>query len=262
MVVGWLAGVVIPMFAPGAAAAPPSMGSGGSMVALLIVVYFLARLRGAKRPWISVVLAIVGLFLISAAGGYFRGSNRRDTAEDAFLDSIDRFEPASGAHLRAIRSDPVAFEKAFQPVLSRAVLKAPDSDVIALATVQEEMVSPKSEDVSLCAGAARGSIASATAVSNEMQFKVMREETELLNAPAGNTQTPAAPDEETVSSLLEPIYKSVYPADVLADPPKLAKLPDKMQCQMYLKMMGEIQALSPEDASTIIRYLMGARSRH
>jgi hypothetical protein len=260
MLVGWLAALIIPALAPARPMPATDPGAAGSMIGILVVAYFLARRRGAKRPWVWVVVALVGVFMINFVGGYRHASGKRQALETDFMNSIEHFDPVAGAQLKALENDKVAFPKAFAPVLSRAVLRAPDNDVIALSSVQEQMVAPTSDaDLSRCVAAAKGTNVPSAEMSPELQRITIQTETALLNAAASNPVAPPAPGKDAVIALLAPVYARVDPRGVLDDPAQFAKLSDTDQCQMYLGVMSGIHALPTADAGTVLRYLIGGR---
>ena len=257
--VGWFAALIIPVLAPERPAQPPASGAAGVWIGVLIVVYFLAKRRGAKRPWVWAMVAAASVFLIYFTGGYLHARDKRQALEADLVTSIAKFDPAAGVKLQGLKDNAPEFEKAFQPVLIRAIQIAPDQSVIALSLAQQSILAPTGTDISRCVSAATGTAISTTGISNELQRNVAKAETELLRAAASSTRTPSALDVNEVRTLVTPVYAQIDPNGVLEDRSKFAKLPPKEQCQMYLDLMKGIDALPPADAATVLRYFIGAR---
>jgi hypothetical protein len=256
VMVGWLAALIIPALAPARTEQPPNPGAAGSMIGILIVAYFLAKRRGAKRPWVWVIVA---WFLINFTGGFLHEIGKRQAIDADLMNSITNFDPGAGAKLQGLKANPPEFEKVFQPVLARAIQMAPDQSVIALSSVQQSAIAPTGTDISRCVAAATGTAISTTAVSNELQRNMAKAETELLRAAASSPHTSSAPDLNKVSTIVAPLYARIDPSGVVEDQAKFSKLPPKEQCQMYLDLMNGVHALPPADAATVLRYFIGAR---
>jgi hypothetical protein len=62
-------------------AQPPASGAAGAWIGILVVAYFLAKRRGAKRPWVWVVTAAASVFLIYFTGGYLHARGRRQALD-------------------------------------------------------------------------------------------------------------------------------------------------------------------------------------
>jgi hypothetical protein len=257
--VGWFAALIIPALAPERPAQPPASGAAGAWIGILVVAYFLAKRRGAKRPWAWVVTAAASVFLIYFTGGYLHARGRRQALDADLMTSITSFDPGAGAKLQGLKDNAPEFEKVFQPVLARAIQIAPDQPVIDLSLAQQSILAPTGTDISRCVAAATGTAISTTGISNELQRDVAKAETELLRAAASSPRTPSAPDVNEVRTLVTPLYAQIDPNGVLEDRSKFAKLPPKEQCQMYLDLMKGIDALPSADAATVLRYFIGAR---
>lgn len=255
--VGWYAALIISAFAPDRQ--PPSSGAAGAWIGILVVAYFLAKRRGAKRPWVSVVATAVSVFLIYFTGGYLHAKGRSQALDADLMTAITNFDPSAGAKLQGMRDNAPEFEKVFQPVLVRAIRVAPDQSVIALSLAQQSILAPVGTDISRCVAAATGAAVSTTGISTELQRDATKAETMLLRAAASSSRTPSAPDVNEVTTLVTPVYTRIDPNGLLNDRSKFEKLPSTEQCQMYLDLMKGIDALPSANAATVLRYFMGAR---
>jgi hypothetical protein len=259
VVIGWLAALIIPALAERPQEASPA--AAGSMIGILVVAYLLAKRRRARRPWIWVLVALVALFLINFMGGFLRAYHKPQLAMDDLFRSIEKFDPVAATQLRGLENVQPGFQKVFQPILARAIQRAPDAAVLALASAQERVVTPTSaKDTSRCVAAARGTNEpTKTGISTKLQMDIIKAESDLIRASAHNTQVPIVPGRDHVVTLMAPIYARIDPAGDLGDPSKFAKLSDEDQCQMYLKLMSGLHALIPSDAAIVFRYLIGAK---
>jgi len=264
--IGLLAALIIPALAPSSTVGgtqPPASQTGGVFIGLLLVVYGIAKRRHLTRPW---VWAIVGACLPFFVQGYLLARGKGQQLEGDFFGSIERFDPSAAEQLRGLKDDQPALAKALQPVLARAIQRAPDQALLALASAQERLITPKSaDDLSRCVAAARGTGASAAGISAEDQAAVIRAESDLFRAAASNAEVPVALDEEAVQTLLAPIYREVYaqivPGGELDDPAKLAKLSDHDSCEMYLNVSRRIHALPIADAALVVRYMASGNAK-
>jgi hypothetical protein len=260
VVIGWLAALIIPALAP-EKPQQANPAAAGSMIGILVVAYFLARRRRARRPWIWVFVALLGVFLINFTGALLRAYHKPQLAMDDLFRSIEMLDPVAAARLRGLENNQPGFQKEFQPILARAVQRAPDAAVLALASVQEQLVTPTSaKDTSRCVAAARGtSVPTETGISTKLQMDIIKAESDLIRASANNRQVPIVPGRADVMALMAPLYARIDPAGDLGDPSKFAKLSDEDQCQMYLKLMGGVHALTPSNAAIVFRYFIGAK---
>jgi hypothetical protein len=257
--VGWLAALIIPTLASERPAQPPASGAAGAWIGILVVAYFLAKRRGAKRPWIWVVTAAASVFLIYFTGGYLHAKNRSQALDADLMTAITNFDPSAGAKLQGLKDNAPEFERVFQPVLVRAIRVAPDKSVIALSLAQQSILAPMGTDISRCVEAATGAAVSTTGISAKLQRDVTKAETMLLRAAASSSRTPSAPDVNEVTTIVTPVYARIDPDGLINDRSKFAKLPPQEQCQMYLDLMKGIDALPSANAATVLRYFMGAR---
>src|ERR1017187_3069289 len=79
------------------------------------------------------------------------GYGKRKHVDDELFNSIAQFDPTAAAQLRPIQKDPDALARALPPIFARAIQKAPDTAVLAFSSVQQNLLSPKSDpDLSRC----------------------------------------------------------------------------------------------------------------
>lgn len=233
VLIGWLAALIIPALAP-ERPQEANPAAAGSMIGILVVAYFLAKRQRAQRPWIWVLVALLVLFLTNFMGGFLRAYHKPQLAMDDLFRSIEKFDPVAAAQLRGLENNQPGFQRAFQPILVRAVQRAPDAAVLALASAQEQLVTPTSaKDTSRCVAAARGTrVPTETGISTKLQMDIIKVESDLIRASADNTQVPIVPGRDDVVALMAPIYARIDPAGDLHDPSKFAKLSDEDQCQI------------------------------
>src|SRR5258708_4709971 len=205
----------------------PANERGSGVLGILLLTYWFAWLRKAKRPWVWVLMAFLGFLLVSAVGGALRGYSETQVEKERYsslVDAMATLDPRAAAQVRML---------------------APTS----------------ASDLARCAGAARGTGSSTDAVSAHMQADFLDATSALIRAAANNDETPAVPTVEDVRPLLLPIYARVDPSGFADDASKFAKLSDNDQCQMFLSTRRAIGALAPADAALVLRFLAGARKQ-
>src|SRR5258708_6438938 len=261
--IGMIAAIVIPALDVNSSMRPANE-RGSGVLGIVLVAYWFAWLRKAKRPWVWVLMAFLGFLLVSAVGGALRGYSETQVEKERYsslVDAMATLDPRAAAQIRELQ-DQQSIQRAMAPFLIRAIQKAPDAAVVAFGAAQVRMLAPTSaSDLARCAGAARGTGSSTDAVSAHMQADFLDATSALIRAAANNDETPAVPTVEDVRPLLLPIYARVDPSGFADDASKFAKLSDNDQCQMFLSTRRAIGALAPADAALVLRFLAGARKQ-
>ena len=231
---------------------------GSAILGLPFWAYIVARMRRWRRPGRialgGFLAGLVTLFAASAAGGYTKGTEMTN-----ILASIERLDPALAARLKAGKSsDGVPLSTMMSRSLPRAIEQAPDTAVVAFMEERFAIIQSNSPAaLKRCVAAFNGS-GDLQLNANE-QLRMMRALGNLYSAAAsGRTSNAAEADRTAAVASLTAVYKKIDPNGILDDEEKRKALSEQEQCDMYTRLMRELQALPPKEGAAAIRAMMAS----
>lgn len=235
-----------------------NMNVGSATLGLAFWAYLIASVRRWRRPGrivLGVVVAgLVTLFVASAAGGYTKGAEMRE-----ILASIKRFDPELAARLKASTdARGVLLSTMMSGSLSRAIEQAPDTAVV---TFMEERFAIIQSDspaaLERCVAAFNGG--GDFHLNAHEQLRMMRALGNLYSTAAAThgTSTIDAERMAAVTSLTA-MYKKIDPDGILDDDEKRRTLSKQQQCDMYTRLMHELQSLPLKEGAGVIRLMMAS----
>ena len=247
--IGWVASVAIPLLAGHDAKADTSL------VAILVVLYFIARLHRARRAWLYPLVGFVCLLVLYVAGGYIRASHANKASQDELIGALSNLDPSLATAMRAAESNKAAAALIMKKAMLRAARRAPDAALIQFRDASLSLLAPESADyVSRCAAMARGGGTSISYSSTEQ--RAFAHELALFFNAAAKHANPQPLDQERAGSVLSPIYAKVYPSAIVDDPSKFSAMSESEQCRMFEAQTKAMRALPANDAALVLRYLM------
>lgn len=229
-----------------------SRNVGSATLGLAFWAYVIARVSRWRRPGRialgGFLAGVVTLFVASAAGGYTKGAEMK-----GILASIERFDPALAARLKAGSSDGLPLSTMMSSSLSRAIEQAPDTAVVAFMEERFAIIQSNSPAaLKRCVAAFNGS-GDLQLNANE-QLRMMRIFGNLYSAAAAGRTHNATDAERTAAvASLTAVYKKIDPDGILDDDEKRKALSEQEQCDMYTQLMRELQAMPPKEGAAAIR---------
>lgn len=220
--------------------------------------YLIARVKRWRRPGRialgGFVAGLVTLFVASAAGGYTKGAELRE-----ILASIERFDPKLAARLKAgTDAGGVPLSTMMSGSLSRAIEQAPDTAVVTFmaerfAIIQSD--SPAALERCVAAFNRGGDVR----LNAHEQLRMMRALGNLYGTAAAtrSTSTVDAERRAAVASLTA-MYKKIDPDGILDDDKSRGTLSKQQQCDMYTRLMHELQSLPLNESAAVIRAMMAS----
>lgn len=262
----WLVLVVIAMIGTYAAVLMPALtGSRSDATGMLGCVFwtglffFLIWKRSERTPWIGAAIgAVLGLAFVFITDVLALRSTSLEL-DGVVFSAVDAFDPAAGAALRQIRSNEALVKQQLQPLLALAVQTASDDAVLEFSDAQRALFEPSTPaGLNRCAAAASGrAAASSSALSRSETEKIAAAMAKLFHSASRN-RTAATIDIARLQEIVQPIYASADPTNVLQDPAQFRSLPEPQQCAIYLRLRDGIRAL-PE-AAMAFRHIMSSQS--
>ena len=231
---------------------------GSATLGLAFWAYLIARVRRWRRPGrialSGFVAGLVTLFVASAAGGYTKG-----TEMNGILASIERFDPALAARMKADTDAPgVPLSTMMRGSLSRAVEKASDQAVVTFMAERFAIIqSHNPAALERCVAAFNGG--GDFHLNAGEQLRMMRAIGNLYSS-AANTQGSRTSDAEHRAEVasLTAMYKTIDPLGILDDDEKKSTLSKQQQCAMYTRLMHELQSLPPKEGAAVVRAMMAS----
>lgn len=232
---------------------------GSATIGLAFWTYVLARVKRWRRPGlIALATSMAGLVTVvvaSAASGYTKAGEMRD-----ILASIERFDPALAARLKVgtdARGAPLS--TMMSSSLSRAIEQAPDTAVVTFMTERFAIIQSDSPAaLERCVAAFNGG--GDFHLNAHEQLRMMRALGNLYSTAAATHGTGTIDTERRVAvASLTAMYKRIDPDGILDDDKKIGTLSKQQQCEMYTRLMHELQSLPLKEGAGVIRLMIASK---
>jgi hypothetical protein len=234
----------------------PTNNATSTVVGLVLWSYLLARVMKWQRAWSFALFGLVSYFAIHLVAGVVRGLERRakvESIEERLLSALDKFEPSSGVLARAAEGDEIAMSKVLKPAIQRASLRASDRALVGILDGTIKMIDTK-EGLNLprCLSSLMGtpSPKSTQAEVDATALPVIV----VLESAARNQTGPVPLDIGRAEHLIATVREQEDREGALQDARVLATLSDPDKCELYLRYLRAIRALSQSDVGLVIRY--------
>jgi hypothetical protein len=238
---------------------------GSATLGLAFWMYVIARVKHWRRPWrialSGFVLSLATLFAASVGGVYTKGVERREVIASVER-SIERFDPALAARLKADSGvDEVSLSAMMGHSFSRAIDQAPDIAVVKFIAEQFAIIQNDSPAaLERCVAAFKGKRGGDFHLNEHEQLRMMRALENLYSAAAvAHKPNPTDTERKAATAALTVILKKVDPDGIFDDGERMKTLSEQNQCDLYTRLMQELQSVPPKEGAEVIRLISGWR---
>lgn len=254
--VGLLAVVLIEQALPGNFVTPNAFNSVAFLFAICGYVY--AKRRTWRFPWLYAIAGLIFVILsasvISVVAQYLH-RQAESARSQKLLSALAQFDPHAAQQLSARGVTESQVKTILQPVLVRAIVRAPAQTLIAFNETRLKFVSLEADSSGTrCANAAMGtgSSSSYTVTEKDRLFEAM---VYLFESAVPYAEVIPAIDFKRAQSLLADADRQ----GLFNDPEKMKLLPAKELCTKYMKLMHSIHSLPQQDEALVLRYMMSPK---
>jgi hypothetical protein len=254
MLVGIVASVAIPEYAghPIAAEALP-----GALFGFVLLPFLIARVRRAGRPWLYSLAGVVVFFGLAALGGAKQGLDTRGQENELYA-ALEQFEPETGKAARAAAKNPALLKSILPSAIRRAAQRAADADLVAYNKELFGLIETKAGvDRQRCAEVTLGEKQRPHTTAEEL--RIGKATAQLFRAASSNAE-PVIFDMDRAMALHGEVVRAADREGVTADPARLAAMTRDEHCDLYLRMMKNLNELPLADAALVMRGNMASRA--